>query len=62
MFLTNKKRVKFPSKLEMDKNDLEVLNEDTLLGVIIDNILSFNIKYYVENTKFLVKLFSIKKF
>ena len=61
MFLTNKKRIKFPSKLEIDKNDSEVVNEFRLLGVIIDNKLCF--KKHVENTKFLVnrKLFSIKK-
>ena len=37
VFLTNKKRIKFPSKLEIDRNEEEVVNELNLLGVIIDN-------------------------
>ena len=57
MFLTNKKRIKFPSKLEIDKNDVEIINDFRQLSVIIDKKLCF--KKNVENTKFLVngKLF-----
>ena len=37
MFLTNKKRIKFNSYFEIDKNRVEVVHQLRLLSVIIDD-------------------------
>ena len=60
MFFTNKRKFKFPSVFEIDKNLVEVDQDLRLQGFVIANKLSF--KKHVKNIKCLVncKLFSIK--
>jgi len=41
MFVSNKKKACFPTTISIDKNDIEVVDNFKLLGVIIHNRLNF---------------------
>ena len=59
--LLTKKRINKPKFIEIVRNEIEVVTEFKLLGVIIDDKLQFN--KHIDNLKQLVnrKLYSIKK-
>ena len=61
MFITNKQNINIPEFININGNDVKVVSELKLLGIIIDNKLNF-ISYTAKiKRSFNIRLYSIQK-
>lgn len=61
MFVSNKKKTCFPTTISIDKNDIEVVDNFKLLGVIIDNRLNFLKNVYALRNSLNKRIHAIKR-
>ena len=61
MFVTNKKNIIIPDTISKMNNEVKVVSEFKLLGIIIDNKLSFNSNLSKIRKSINIRLYSIQK-